>query len=72
MAFMCLTFIISQMLARSADDLSSLSWATSLVGFSYGQFFGLAPIVMLYVQTRPAQVAAGTDEYVIRTVTGLV
>lgn len=44
---MSLTFLLSQWLAESASDLSSLSWATSFVGFSYGQFFGLAPLLLL-------------------------
>lgn len=40
-------FFISQVLARNALDLSSLSWATSLVGFSYGQLYGVFPLILL-------------------------
>lgn len=45
--FQSLTFFASQWLARQAATLGPLSWATSLVGFSYGQFFGLAPVILL-------------------------
>lgn len=47
LVFIAGCFFISQILARSALTLSDLSWATSLVGFSYGQLYGVFPLILL-------------------------
>lgn len=44
---LCLSFIASQFIARSSAELGRLSIATSVTGFAYGEFYGLAPIILL-------------------------
>ena len=47
--FMSLCMFLGQSLANSSEDFASLGWATSVIGFAYGQFFGISPIILLFV-----------------------